>query len=85
MLVLIAAIALGLVIPALLSAHKLSSSNQKIAIYLVSLFAVGLVITTAMTDVTYTAIYGEYQRNNGFHLIPSDGYFDGFWLSSFYP
>ena len=66
MLVLIAAIALGLVIPALLSAHKLSSSNQKIAIYLVSLFAVGLVITTAMTDVKYTAIYGEYQRNNGF-------------------
>jgi O-antigen ligase len=65
-LVLIAAIALGLVIPALLSAHKLSSSNQRIAIYLVSLFAVGLVITTAMTDVKYTAIYGEYQRNNGF-------------------
>lgn len=65
-LVLIAAIALGLVIPALLSAHKLSSGNQKIAIYLVSLFAVGLVITTATTDVKYTAIYGEYQRNNGF-------------------
>jgi hypothetical protein len=65
-LVLFAAIALGLAIPALLSAHKFSSSNQKIGLGLIGLFAIGLLISTAATDVKYTAIFGEYHRNNGF-------------------
>jgi O-antigen ligase len=64
-LVLIAAITLGLVIPALLSAHKLSSSNQKIGLGLVGLFAIGLLVSTFATDVKYTAIFGEFHRNNG--------------------
>jgi O-antigen ligase len=65
-LVLFAAIALGLVIPALFSAHKLSSSNQKIGLGLIGLLAIGLLISTVATDVKYTAIFGEYHRNNGF-------------------
>ena len=65
-LVFIASIALGLVIPALLSANKLSSNNQKIGLSLVSFFAIGLLISTLATDVKYTAIFGEFHRNNGF-------------------
>jgi O-antigen ligase len=65
-LVLFAAITLGLVIPALLSARKLSSSNQKIGLGLIGLFAIGLLISTLATDVKYTAIFGEFHRNNGF-------------------
>ena len=66
LLVLFAAIAFGLVIPALLSAHKLSSNSQKIGIGFMGLFALGLLISTFTTDVKYTAIFGEYHRNNGF-------------------
>ena len=65
-LVLFAAIVLGLVLSALLSAHKLSSSNQKIGLGLIGLFAVGLLVSTFATDVKYTAIFGEFHRNNGF-------------------
>jgi O-antigen ligase len=64
-LVLFAAIILGLVIPALLSAPKLSSSSQKIGLGLIGLFAVGLLVSTFATDVKYTAIFGEFHRNNG--------------------
>jgi O-antigen ligase len=64
-LVLFAAITLGLVMPALLGAHKLSSGNQKIGLGLISLLALGLLITTVATDVKYTAIFGEFHRNNG--------------------
>ena len=65
-LVLFAAISLGLATPALLNAHKLSSINQRIGLGLVGLFAIGLIISTAATDVKYTAIFGEFHRNNGF-------------------
>jgi O-antigen ligase len=65
-LVLFAAITLGLVIPVLLSAPKLSSSNQKIGLGLIGLFAFGLLVSTVATDVKYTAIFGEFHRNNGF-------------------
>jgi O-antigen ligase len=65
-LVLFAAITLGLVMPAFLSAHKLSSREQKVSLGLFSLFAVGLTISTVATDVKYTAIFGEFHRNNGF-------------------
>jgi O-antigen ligase len=65
-LILFAAITLGLSIPALLSAHKLSSNTQKIGLGLISLFAIGLLISTFTTDVKYTAIFGEFHRNNGF-------------------
>ena len=56
---------LGLSLPALLSARKETSKNQKISIFLSCLFAIGLLISTAATDVKYTAIFGEYHRNNG--------------------
>jgi len=65
-LVLFAAIALGLAMPALLSVHKISSGNQIIGLVLTGLFAIGLIISTVATDVKYTAIFGEFHRNNGF-------------------
>jgi O-antigen ligase len=65
-LVLFAAITLGLVLPALLSAHKISSREQKVSLGLIGLLAVGLLISTVATDVKYTAIFGEFHRNNGF-------------------
>ena len=65
-LTLFAAIVLGLVAPALLSAFKISSSTQKIVLGLVGLFALGLVVSTVATDVKYTAIFGEFHRHNGF-------------------
>ena len=65
-LVLFAAIVLGLSIPALLSAYKFSSGDQKIGLGLIGLLAVGLLISTVTTDVKYTAIFGEFHRNNGY-------------------
>ena len=50
-LVLFAAIALGIVMPALLSANKLSSNNQKIGLGLIGLFTIGLLASTFATDV----------------------------------
>jgi hypothetical protein len=57
--------ALGLVIPALLCVRKLYSLNQKIGLGLIGLLALGLMISTLATDVKYTAIFGEFHRNNG--------------------
>lgn len=65
-LVLFAAIVLGLAFPAILSARKYSSSIQQLGLGLISLFGICLLISTLATDVKYTAIFGEYHRNNGF-------------------
>ena len=65
-LVLSAAAILGLVLPALLSARKFSSPVQRIGLGLIGLFGIGLLVATVTTDVKYTAIFGEYRRNNGF-------------------
>ena len=65
-LALFAAIVLGLSLPALLSARKTSSKSQRIGFVLVGLFLIGLLISTIATDVKYTAIFGEFHRNNGF-------------------
>ena len=65
-LVLFAAIVLGLALPALLSAHRVTGGSQRIAIGLVGLFLIGLLVSTTVTDVKYTAIFGEFHRNNGF-------------------
>jgi len=65
-LVLFAAIVLGLFIPALLSAHKLSPRDQKIGLGLIGLLAFGLLLSTVTTDVKHVAIFGEFHRNNGF-------------------
>lgn len=65
-LALFAAIVLGLSLPALLSAKKIPSGSQKIGLVLVGLFLVGLLISTIATDVKYTAMFGEFHRNNGF-------------------
>jgi O-antigen ligase len=65
-LVLFAAIVLGLAIPALLSASRLAVGSKRIALGSIGLFTVGLTISTIATDVKYTAIFGEFHRNNGF-------------------
>jgi len=64
-LVLFAAVILGLSLPVLLDIKKASSGSQKIALVLTGIFALGLLSSTIATDVKYTAIFGEYHRNNG--------------------
>lgn len=64
-LVLFGAVVFGLSLPSLFSAKNINSGIQKISLALVGLFASGLVVSTIKTDVKYTAIFGEYHRNNG--------------------
>jgi O-antigen ligase len=64
-LVLFSAVILGLSLPSLLSAKRTALSIQKISFGLIGLFIVGLIVATFETDVKYTAIFGEYHRNNG--------------------
>ena len=64
-LVLFAAVVLGLSLPVFLDIKKTSSGSQRIALILIGIFALGLLISTVATDVKYTAIFGEYHRNNG--------------------
>jgi hypothetical protein len=56
---------LGLVLPALFTFRKLAIKNQKVGLILIGLFFIGLLVSTGATDVKYTAIFGEYHRNNG--------------------
>ena len=65
-LILSAAVVLGLALPAILSARKFSSPTQQISLGLICVFGLGLLIATLATDVKYTALFGEYHRNNGF-------------------
>ena len=65
-LVLSAAAVLGLALPAFLSVRKFSSPVQRIGLVLLALLAFGLLVATVATDVKYTAIFGEFHRNNGF-------------------
>ena len=65
-LVLFAAVVLGLSLPVLLNVKKTSSGSQRITLVLIGIFALGLLISTVATDVKYTAIFGEFHRNNGF-------------------
>ena len=65
-LVLSAAAVLGLALPAFLSVRKNSSPLQRIVLGLLGLLALGLFVATVATDVKYTAIFGEFHRNNGF-------------------
>lgn len=64
-LVISASVVFGLSMPALLNAGKFTSWVQRIGLALVGLFTIGLLISTAATDVKHTAIFGEYHRNNG--------------------
>jgi O-antigen ligase len=64
-LVLAGAAVLGLVLPAIFSFRKLEIKNQKVGLSFIGLFAIGLLVSMGATDVKYTAIFGEYHRNNG--------------------
>ena len=64
-LVLSAAIVFGLSLPAIISFKRVTSGDQSVGIALAVLFSLGLLISTIFTDVKYTAIFGEYHRNNG--------------------
>jgi len=64
-LVLFGAIVLGLASPTLLGASKTTTGNKKIGLSLIGLFIIALFVSTIATDVKYTAIFGEYHRNNG--------------------
>ena len=64
-LVLFAAIVFGLSLPAFLSARKFSTPVQLLGLGLISLFGLGLLVATVTTDVKYTAVFGEFHRNNG--------------------
>lgn len=64
-LVLSAAIVLGLALPGILISVKSANGRQKIGLSLILFFTTALLISTIATDVKYTAIFGEYHRNNG--------------------
>lgn len=64
-LVLFGALVLGLSFPGILSSIKSDSSSQKIGLSLILFFVIALLVSTIATDVKYTAIFGEYHRNNG--------------------
>ena len=64
-LVLFSAAVLGLSLPSLLNVKKTSMGIQKIGLLLIGVFILGLLVATSKTDVKYTAIFGEYRRNNG--------------------
>ena len=64
-LVLFSAVVLGLSLPAILNTRRINLRSQKISLGLIALFTAGLLISTFKTDVKYTAIFGEYHRNNG--------------------
>jgi O-antigen ligase len=65
-LVLSAAAVFGLALPAVFTARKFSSPVQLLGFSLLGLLALGLLFATVATDVKYTAIFGEFHRNNGF-------------------
>ena len=60
-----AAIVAGLSLPTLLGARKLTSGSQRVSLALSAIFLLGLLVSTIATDVKYTAIFGEFHRNNG--------------------
>jgi O-antigen ligase len=64
-LVLSASVVFGLSLPALVNGRKLTSGIQQAALGLIALFVIGLLLSAFATDVKYTAIFGEYHRNNG--------------------
>jgi hypothetical protein len=64
-LVIFSAVVFGLSLPSLLSAKETALGNKAIVLGLIGLFTAGLVVATFNTDVRYTAIFGEYRRNNG--------------------
>ena len=49
----------------LMGARKLTSGSQRVGLALSGIFLLGLLISTVATDVKYTAIFGEFHRNNG--------------------
>jgi O-antigen ligase len=55
----------GLSLSSLISVKKKAAGSQKICLGLIGIFLLGLLIATLKTDVKYTAIFGEYRRNNG--------------------
>jgi O-antigen ligase len=65
-LILFAAGIFGLTAPAYFHARNLISKDQKITLVLIALFIFGLLGASLMTEVKYTAFFGEYHRNNGF-------------------
>lgn len=64
-LVLCGAIVLGLSTPALLGARESTSGNKKVGLILIGIFTIALLAVTLTADVKFTAIFGEYHRNNG--------------------
>ncbi|CAN2174056.1 RfaL Lipid A core - O-antigen ligase and related enzymes [Candidatus Nanopelagicaceae bacterium] len=64
-LVFFGAIVAGLSLPTLVGARKLTSGSQRVSLALIAIFLLGLLISTIATDVKYTAIFGEFHRNNG--------------------
>jgi O-antigen ligase len=65
-LVVFAAMVFGLSLTALLAARDMKTQSKKFGLGLVTLFLLGLLVSTSITDVRFTAIFGEYHRNNGF-------------------
>ena len=64
-LVLFGSIVAGFSLPTLLGARRLTSGSQRVSLVFFALFILGLLSSTIATDVKYTAVFGEFHRNNG--------------------
>lgn len=65
-LVLFAAIVLGLISQNIFQIFASDLKNHKITIGIIGLFGLGLAVATVLTDEHFTAFFGEFHRNNGF-------------------
>jgi len=60
-----AAMVAGLSLPTLIGTRTLTLGSQRVGLVLGAIFLIGLLISASVTDVQYTAIFGEFHRNNG--------------------
>jgi len=65
-LVIFAAIVLGLISQNIFQTFASDLKNHKITLAIIGLFGLGLAVATVATDVHFTAFFGEFHRSNGF-------------------
>ena len=65
-LVLFGSVILGLILPAILNFRNITNKDKRYSFALIGFLFICLTIVTITTNVSYTAFYGEFHRNNGY-------------------